>query len=774
MKANDEKTNRFKSEKMINVLSDQNNMATKDLNMKINILQETIEKDGNYQNQQRERDIEIYKNIIGKLTEKISDIVKKEIEERFKADLNNRENNLQIKSYFENELGFLKRDFEKFVGQNQAELQKISLECSERTHNVSKYIDQQIQESLYGRGNGKDLLKNFVEKLTDQVKFNVVSQNNKNAYFDEKIGKIEQAMQDMCTSLEGKINSTEDRLIERMNTLKIYTEMNLQKMNKDFFIQIRDVSRNFEKNVKFLSTQLIDTRKRTSDNFEVIMQDNREKFKAVIEDMKTVCNRVVQYENLLKNYDERYQNTEKKLHEDIHNFLSKLEVHVVNERLLHEVQINLVEDQIKQTNEKIVQKEKELKEIIDKNKKETDESIDNIYKQMKVINDDMTKFKEETSKNFDSVDHNMQEIILKNVLEETMTKAEFAHIADGINNLNDRATNIEGNVQALSTNMEEMNKDLGEQMDLMVGVQANLKDLENNIKTNFAKTTEITARFNDFESLTTNEIIIETGILNAETVALRKIIETNEQLTNDRLAALEEDLSLNKDGNSSLANSLRSTLSEMERNSVLEAAMNKAEFDKIYKILNQLGSVDYSQFTKVEKVEPGLKEEAVDNKIKSVLENLKKENNDMWTKFSHLEQKYYQPTEKKKIIGEVPPVVLPKNETIQNVLELAYEDYNFPVPFDCELVAKLITMNKLDRAGRLQNSNALLLDDQNQGDNVQVVQDEKMSKKSQGTAKANNPQSPNSPQGNKTNTQAKPNTQAKNQAVKPITPKKPK
>ena len=66
----------------------------------------------------------------------------------------------------------------------------------------------------------------------------------------------------------------------------------------------------------------------------------------------------------------------------------------------------------------------------------------------------------------------------------------------------------------------------------------------------------------------------------------------------------------------------------------------------------------------------------------------------------------------KKIIGEIPPVVLPKSETLQNILEFSYNDFNYPVPFDAALVSKLINVNRLDKDGNFFISDIKLPEDE--------------------------------------------------------------
>ena len=86
----EERDNRIKSDKNINLFNDQNILNVNELNSKIEFLNQLIDKTENINKQQRERDTELYKSLIGKLTAKVSETVKQEIEARYKADVNNK------------------------------------------------------------------------------------------------------------------------------------------------------------------------------------------------------------------------------------------------------------------------------------------------------------------------------------------------------------------------------------------------------------------------------------------------------------------------------------------------------------------------------------------------------------------------------------------------------------------------------------------------------------------------------------------------------------
>ena len=159
----------------MNILSEQNNANSNDLNMKINMLQERMKKGDENKTQQRHFDLESQKYLIVKMTEKIIKTVKSEVEARYKADMEGKIFTQRLSNNFESSLDVLKKEIEEITNQTREDIQNISKECSERTHNVSKYIDQQLQDAVFGKGSSHEELKNFLRKLTEQVKSSLIS-----------------------------------------------------------------------------------------------------------------------------------------------------------------------------------------------------------------------------------------------------------------------------------------------------------------------------------------------------------------------------------------------------------------------------------------------------------------------------------------------------------------------------------------------------------------------------------------------------------------------
>ena len=228
----EERENRYKTEKVMNNISEQNNANSNDLNIKLNMLQEAFVKGDQEKMLQRQNDLESQKYLIGKLTEKITKTVKSEVEARYKADMDGKIFSQKINNKFENSLDILKKEIEEITNQTRAEMQNISRECSERTHNVSKYIDKQITEAIYGKGSANEELKNFVKKLTEQVKNSLTLISQRYEKIEQRMDSWEKKQIDNKKDIEKSMNLMEQRLLKKTKDVKQFAELNISSHDK--------------------------------------------------------------------------------------------------------------------------------------------------------------------------------------------------------------------------------------------------------------------------------------------------------------------------------------------------------------------------------------------------------------------------------------------------------------------------------------------------------------------------------------------------------------
>ena len=699
---NEDKDDKAKSQKILSILHDQTNLANSDLNMKINMIQEVIEKEEKWKAQQRERDIEMYKNLINKLTEKVSETVKMEVDARFKADLDNKYYAQMITGKFENEIDIVRKTIDDVIAQTRNDLATISKECSERTHKVSKYIDQQISEAVFGKGGNNDVLKNFVMKLTDQIKTNLISQNTQNEIYEMRLGKIENYLNQVKEDTYSFVGKVEDRLINKMKDLKLYSELNIKKVYETLDRKINDFATNTDNNFNFISNQIIDTRIKTNENFEIIQAENKKRHEAFVDDLVEMSNRIYLYENILKEHDEENRKIKEQLATNISTLQSSFDVHTVNERIVHSIENQLILDEINAIKSGMISNTSNIADNMSEMNKNAQTNFNNLVERINYLQEMLTTVAEKNLSMIEDLQKNGDRIEVKQIINEMLSRTESDMILDRIGELknvdSEQGININNAILSINSNRGEIN-DIKSKLDLigstlnssgadMNGIAEQIKWMkENEMKDGVMKVMDNILSNIDNEM---SKDMVNAMSSDNET-RLLQAIHTLESKFNTHVNMNESEFTKINDIISKIANSDGKPgsvdTSEMEIKCTLNQMLNNVEFSNIYSYLGGLGKGTVAPRTppinnvssSVENNNEDIKE-IIDNKINNALEKIKNDNMNMWINAVELSQKANDPNEIRKIIKEIPPVVIPMSESLKRILDVDYTNNTTPKP----------------------------------------------------------------------------------------------
>ena len=756
LRAAEERENRFKSDKTISIINDQNNLSSNDLKLKINLLQETLEKGELSNDQIRKHQLENINNMINQLTDRIQESVKLEVEARYKADLENQTYSNGITDKFNMDIMNLKKEFEEILNANKIEIQNVSKECSERTHNVSKYIDQQIQEAVYGKSSSQENLKNFVNKLTDQIKNNLISQNNQNQIFENRLNGMENYMRQMREELYSFIAEVERRLVSRMKDVKLYTEVNIQKNNEHVFNYLKDLSTKTDNNMQFLAGQIIDTRMRINEKFEVMENSNREHFRSLISDLESVCNRIYKYEALLKDYDLDYKTLNVQIQKDLANLRAEFGVHTVNERMIHTIENDMMQTQINDLINGVNQLNKNLNDAIEDVKKTAQNNFNVLNNNINKVNDDLNVANEKNLNMFEDFEKTNQNIEVAQIMNEMVTKVEENYLLEQMqkrkNVENEHTTKImtiftkidenKDNIDKLKTDHENKLQELNNQYTQLF---TNFETNENNMNKNF-KNIQKQQNERDIKNLV--EQTMEKMVSNVEMIIEREnITKQNDKKLSKSIKKIEDKLNefstTNNNQITEINNSIKKIkkdtknqiknlgVNEIEISNTMNQMLNNIEFEHIYDLLKS-GNL----FAKKEKSEDKKESfdekysEIIENKIKKALEDVKNDNENIWKNIVKSTEKLNAPADIDKIIKDVPPVVIPINESYKRILELDYFEDSNPVPLvpDLNEQLKQVLKNIADNS-RNDSKNSTLINNNkintksrtNKNENAEVI-----------------------------------------------------
>ena len=747
LRATEERENRYKSDKTISIINDQNNLSSNDLKLKINMLQETLKKGETSNDQIRKKESENFNNMINQLSDKIHNTVKLEVEERHKADLENQTISNAITDKFNMEIMNLKKEFEEILNANKIEIQNVSKECSERTHNVSKYIDQQIQEAIFGKGSSQENLKNFVNKLTDQIKNNLISQNNQNQIFQNRLNGIENYMRQMREELYSFITQVESRLVARMKDVKLYTEVNIKKNNDHVFNYLKDLSTKTDTNIQFLAGQIIDTRMRINEKFEVMENNNREHFRSLISDLESVCNRIYKYEALLKDYDLNYKTLDIKIQKDLATLKSEFGVHTVNERMIHTIENDMMQTQINDLINGVNQLNKNMNDGMEEIKKTAENNFKLLNDNIDKVNNDLINTNEKNLDVFDGFKKTDQNIEIAQIMNEMINKVEenylLEHMQNSKNVENEHTTKIMTIFTKINDNRDNIEKLRTEHENKLQELNNQYTQLFTNFETNESN------RNKDMKNIQKQQIenvvqqTMEKMITNVEMIVEREnLTKQNEKKLLNSIKKIEDKLNdfstTNNNQITEINNSIKKfkkdtknqiknlNTNELEISNTMNQMLNNIEFEHIYDLLKS-GNLFVKKEEKVEKKESFDEKysEIIENKIKKALEDVKNDNENIWKQIVKSTEKLNAPADIDQIIKDVPPVVIPINESYKRVLELDYFEDTNPVPLVPDLNAQLKqvlkNISEKDSKNNTFNNNNKINSKINQNENAEVL-----------------------------------------------------
>ena len=738
----EDKSSIMNAQQAMAMLHKTNNANSMEIKNKIDLLHNTLQKEEEYKNEQRKIDIELQKNILNKITEKLGETVKAEVDARFKADMETKAYNQNMYKNMENDMNKLKKEIEEINKQVHIDIKTVSKDCSERAHNISKYIDQQIQNAVFGKNDTVDKVKVFIDQMISKLKTNIASQNEQNKLFDERLKNIEIHVEKSKNDNFGYMSEVEKRFDNKMKYLKTYFEVNLRKHDAFLDDTIKNMAITIDKNINFIINQIIETRIKENEAFEKINSINDNKFQSILFDLEKICERVYQYENLLNVFDKQNDLLKKNISESLSIMKSRFDVHIVNEKILYRIENDLMQEQITILKKKIAISNTELLDNLAKMEQGSQNSLSSLFlqleKQQKMINDSNIN----TNENFKKINQRNDETEVKIIMNEMLNNIEKADIFKSLDNnkkseeeinkiiekhkenlakLNDETSKNTKNTEQLTekvNNMSEMlnssGSNLTRAMEDIKQIQIEAKELE--LRENVSKIMDL--MLTNVENEITNEKMDDMNKFNLE--------QMSKNITNikNQINTLNVSTSTNTTDISDLKQSVESIkkrgldASDTNHNNCsikisMNQMLNNVEFNNIYSLLKEGNKNSPIEFTDEMKKKCG---ELIDNKIQTELEKIKLDNQKMWDNAVELIQKVNKPGEIQEIINNVPPTIFPINESAKRLMDVDYYSGKNSNPKVPELESKLKIMESevtdIDNINTQVNNNIFTLNDE--------------------------------------------------------------
>ena len=455
MKINKNEINYNQNENLISNKLNKNSLSSNEINEKIIQLENFISKENEFKSNQ----VELQKKIVNKLTNQISETIKLEISSRLEGDIKNKIENENLNNSYLNKIDNLKYNYNEIIYQLKKDIVKNSNECSERSHNLSKYIDMKISEIL---NNKDDKLKYLIDEI-EKIKNNFLIQDDKNLAFDNRINNLENFIKFIKDDIYKFISKVEERLISKMKDIKLFNEINIKKLNEYIKKKFIIFSNENEKNMIYLGEQIAETRTEINNEFNRINKKEIEKFEYLSNDMESICNRIYKYEDILKKYDKENHIIKNEINKFLYDFNSKIEILFVNEKIIHNIEMITIREEINKIIKSLNLQNQSINNKIKDNQTNPNEMIEIIQK----INTLENKLKNQNEKYFNLIDtlkKNQDIIEVKLIMDEISSKVESSYLFDSIENI--KKNNFNNNILNVNKDKKEEKKnDLNEKND---------------------------------------------------------------------------------------------------------------------------------------------------------------------------------------------------------------------------------------------------------------------------------------------------------------------
>ena len=560
-------------------------------------------------------------------------------------------------------------------------------ECSQRNQNLAKYVDVRLDDEKITKDSKE--LKLFIEKLTDQIKNNMSNQNMTNEYTEKKIKSVEEKLSTSIREIYDFLRKIDTRLINKMQYLKKYFEINTLNNNNLIEANIKKIVQDLEKNMTFLTDEFITIQNHSIIEFQNINKKIKFQNQALVTDLENLLKHQTQLEKIVLNNYKEFEQRNKNIYDRIALFESKIDVGLINEKLLRDSENNNLKKEIQSVSGNVTNTNQILFTDLNKLIQENTTKDDTINKKFEKLENVINKHNKCINKMEIDINETITKIICNEItqlaVEEKINgelnrvklfERSISNNREDIHKLNDRIVDAFNSLGGISEKGDKIN-DMIIEKEMRDDVEKVMMKMLEECSILAAREESNNQINNLSKRMHENDQKQENNVKNVKD----EMVDLNNK-NEQRIRKLEDDINNNITGSN-----INKSISQMITN---------AEIENIYNIINNLdknrteSKIDDAVIEKIIKQIEDNNDvtkrtlanysDIIDNKVNKSLEKVKQDNLDMWINSISLGQKMNSPDEIRKLIKEVPPVVMPLDETLQKIMDLNFKHQN-PKPF---------------------------------------------------------------------------------------------
>ena len=657
------------------------------LNNKIKFIEQMLRSEQDQRALEKQKELDFNKSLFNKINTSLMNTIQMEMEQRFKGDLMQKNANNKEIDALQRQISNLAAQIEEIHRSLTKKIEDNNNECSERNQGLVRFVETKLDEDKVAKDSKE--LRLFIEKLMEQIKDNLDTQNSINENSKKKMKFIEDSLTNSIKEIYDFLNKIEVRLVNKVKYLKKYFEVNTLNNNNRIEANIRSIVKNLEKNMSFLAAELATYQNRSMLEFQNVHKKMKFNNQAIVTDLENLLKHQTQLENIVISRYKEMEQINKNFFNRMATFESKVDVSITNEKILRNFDNNNLKKEIQTVSGNVSNTNQVLFSDLNKLIHEHTTKNDSINAKFKKIEDDINKHTNSISQ----IELDLKETLTKTIINEMTQIAVEEKISSELNRvklfersisnnreditkLNDRIVDAFNSLGGISKQGDKINdmiieKEMRDDVDKLINKmleECSILEAKEEAHTNINNLSN--RMYENIEKQEENVKKVETE--------MKDLNSKNEQ----KIKILEENIN-----NSMTGSNISKSVTQMITN---------AEIDNIYQVINNLNKTKTESKIDDEAIEKILKQikenndvttktlanysDIIDNKVNKTLEKVKQDNIDMWANSISLGQKMNSPEEIQKLIKEIPPVVMPLDETLQKIMNLTFK-YQNPKPF---------------------------------------------------------------------------------------------
>ena len=657
------------------------------LNNKIKFIEQMIKNEQDQRALEKQKELDFNKSLFNKINTSLMNTIQMEMEQRFKGDLMQKNSNNKEIDALQRQISNLTTQIEEIHRSLTKKIEDNNNECSERNQGLVRYVETKLDEDKVAKDSKE--LKLFIEKLMEQIKNNMNEQNVTNEHAEKKMKYLEDNLTNSIKEIYDFLNKIEVRLVDKIKYLKKYFEVNTLNNNNRIEANIRSIAKNLEKNMSFLAAELVSYQNRSILEFQNVHKKMKFNNQAIVTDLENLLKHQTQLENIVISRYKEMEQINKNFFNRMATFESKVDVSLTNEKILRNFDNNNLKKEIQTVSGNVSNTNQVIFTDLNKLIHENTTKNDSINAKFKKIEDDINKH----SNSISQIELDLNETLTKTIINEMTQLAVEEKISSELN----RVKLFERSISNNREDITKLNDRIVDAFNSLGGISKQGDKINDMI---------IEKEMRDDVDKLINKMLEECSILEAKEEANTNInnlsnrMYENIEKQEENVKKVENEM---KDLNSKNEQKIK-ILEENINNSITGSNISKsvtqmitnAEIDNIYQVINNLNKTKTESKIDDEAIEKILKQikenndvttktlanysDIIDNKVNKTLEKVKQDNIDMWINSISLGQKMNSPEEIQKLIKEIPPVVMPLDETLQKIMNLTFK-YQNPKPF---------------------------------------------------------------------------------------------